>query len=223
MVTRPGILKAQIQGMEVHSPSVCKPYVCIAMCTPGWLGGLQAMPGARGKATLTLVGMLGPVGRDVQQGPQGSEGAGAKTARVCGAVSAAAEMGRVLTCGPGKGAAAGPARSPCSVDTARTAAERPGSAPSAMAPPGPLAGAHLRTRSWWGPPGSQPQTRGDGAAGGVEIKAGSSCGQPHHGGGRRSRGRDPGVWSLTWPSGGPEVSGGPCSQAAGSKSRAVAQ
>lgn len=31
------------------------------------------------------------------------------------------------------------------------------------------------------------------------------------------------VWSLTCPSGGPEVSGGPCSQAAGSKSRAVAQ
>lgn len=62
VVTRPGILKAQMQGMEVHSPSVCKPYVCIAMCTPGWLGGLQAMPGARGKATLTLVGMLGPGG-----------------------------------------------------------------------------------------------------------------------------------------------------------------
>lgn len=39
----------------------------------------------------------------------------------------------------------------------------------------------------------------------------------------RSQGRNPGVLSLTCPSGGPQVSGGPCSQAAGSKSRAVAQ
>lgn len=88
MVTRPGILKAQIQGVEVHSPSVCKPYVCTAVYTPGRLGGLQAVPGARGKATLTLVGMLGPgrgEGRVTRPtGLRGSRGEGSP--RVCGAV-----------------------------------------------------------------------------------------------------------------------------------------
>lgn len=170
--------------------------------------------------------------------PSCSNGTRVKRARVCGAWPTAEGSGGWggegrdgLTCGWVRGAAAAPAQSPCSADTARTAAGKPSSAPSAKAPHGHLAEAHLRARSLRGPRGSRSLTRGDGAAVGVEIKGGSSRRQTHHSGGgvegtagkRRSRGRSPGVPSLTWPSGGPEVSGGPCSQAAGSKSRAVAQ
>lgn len=137
-----------------------------------------------------------------------------------------------LTCGRVRGAAAAPAQSPCSAGTARTAAGKPSSAPSAKVPPGRLAEARPRSRSLRGPLGSQSLTQGDGAAVGVQIKRGSSPQwtplwaveeRRAPGGKGRSHKRKPGVWRLTCPSGGPEVSGGPCSQAAGSKSRAVAQ
>lgn len=112
--------------------------------------------------------------------------------RLCGASPAAGEGsergGRGLTCGQVRGAAAARARSPCSAGTARTAAGKPSSAPSAKAPRGHPAQVRPRARSSQGPPGSQPPTRGDGAAVGVEIKAGSSRCQPHHGSeGRRAR------------------------------------
>lgn len=129
-----------------------------------------------------------------------------------------------LTCGQARGAAAAPAQSPCSADTARTAAGRPSSAPSTKAPPGHPAEAHLRSRSWRGILGFPRLTQGDGAAVGVEVERDSTLRQPPsqglRNGGPPEKSR---VWSLTCPSGGPEVSGGPCSQAAGSKSRAVAQ
>lgn len=94
-----------------------------------------------------------------------------------------------------------------------------------MAPLGLPEEAHLRIRNLWEPLDLQILTQGDVAAAGVEIKAlliyGQRCRDevPATGGdgslGRKLR--------LTCPSEGAEVSGGPCSQEAGSKSRAVAQ
>lgn len=83
---------------------------------------------------------------------------------------------RGLTCGQVREAAVAPAQSPCSADTARTAAGKPGSAPSAKVPHGHLVEAHLRIRSLRGPPGSQPLPRGDGAAVGVEIRKAPAAG-----------------------------------------------
>lgn len=89
-------------------------------------------------------------------------------------------MGRrdALTCGRAREAAAAPAQSPCSADTARTAAGKPSSAPSAKAPPGRPVEAHPRSRSWRRPLGSQTLTQGGGAAVGVEVKKGSTHRQP---------------------------------------------
>lgn len=98
--------------------------------------------------------------------------------RVCGAANAVEEkmwQGRGgLTCGRVRGAAMAPARSPCSADTAHTAAGKPSSVPSAKAPHGRWAEAHPRIHSLPVPRGSQTLTRGDGAAVGVEIKEGST-------------------------------------------------
>lgn len=79
-----------------------------------------------------------------------------------------------LTFGQVRGAAAAPARSPCSADTARTAAGKPGSAPSAKVPHEHPAGAHPRPHSLQESLGSQTLTQGDGAAVRVGIKEGST-------------------------------------------------
>lgn len=83
-----------------------------------------------------------------------------------------------LTFGQARGAAVAPAQSPCSADTAHTAAGKPDSAPSAKAPHEHLAGAHPRPHSSWRPLCSQALPQGDGAAAGVEIKEGSPHCQP---------------------------------------------
>lgn len=125
----------------------------------------------------------------------------------------------------GEGAAAHQ-HSPCSADTARLLQEGqtqllqprlPSRAPSG----GP---ARPRSRSWRGILGFPSRlTQGDGAAVGVEVKRDLPTGNhPIRGEGTEVLPNKSRVWSPHLFLRGPRGSGGPCSQVAGSKSRAVA-